>query len=99
MVLPPRIMDSQVAVTVSSSVGNYRAGDEIWCDMLDAEDIGRAMNRDVLVPRAAGRFLFGRLINRDSDKLQILPLEGGGRQQIVSNPPWVAVASRLVRNL
>lgn len=99
IVLPPRVLKSQIAVTVSSSVGNYRAGDEIWCDLLDAKDIGLAMNRDVLVPRAAGRFLFGRLINRDSDKLQILPLEGGGRQQIVANPPWVAVASRLVRAL
>ena len=33
-----------------------------------------ALNRDVLVPRPAGRFLFGRLINRDDEKLQILPL-------------------------
>ena len=47
----------------------------------------RALNRDVLVPRPAGRFLFGRLINRDDEKLQILPLEAGGRQQVVANPP------------
>ena len=99
IVIPPRVLDSQVAVTVTSSVGNYRAGDEIWCDMLSSEHFGRALNRDVLVPRAAGRFLFGRLINRDADKLQVLPLESGGRQQIVSNPPWVAVASRLIRAL
>jgi len=57
------------------------------------------LNRDVLVPRPAGRFLFGRLINRDADKLQILPLEAGGRQQVVANPPWIAVAARLVRAL
>jgi len=99
IVIPPRVTDSQVALTVSASVGNYRAGDEIWCDVLDADGFGRALNRDVLVPRAAGRFLFGRLIDRDADKLQILPLEGGGRQQIVSNPPWIAVASRLIRSL
>jgi transcriptional regulator with XRE-family HTH domain len=99
IVIAPRIKDSQLAVTVSSSNGNYRAGDEIWCDILTAEDFGRALNRDVLVPRAAGRFLFGRLINRDVDKLQILPLEGGGRQQVVSNPPWIAVAVKLVRDL
>lgn len=98
IVIPPRVTGSQVAVTVASSLGNYRSGDEIWCDMLDPESFGRALNRDVLVPRAAGRFLFGRLIDRDADKLQILPLEGG-RQQIVSNPPWIAVASRLVRTL
>jgi len=99
IVIPPRVIDGQVAVTVSSSIGNYRAGDEIWCDMLQAEDFGRALNRDVLVPRAAGRFLFGRMINRDADKLQVLPLESGGRQQVVSNPPWIAVAAKLVRDL
>jgi len=53
----------------------------------------------VLLPRPAGRFLFGRLINRDEEKLQILPLEAGGRQQIVANPVWLAVASKLVRKL
>jgi len=99
IVIPPRVKDSQLAVSVSSSIGNYRAGDEIWCDILAAEDFGSALNRDVLVPRAAGRFLFGRLINRDADKLQILPLEGGGRQQVVSNPPWIAVAAKLIRDL
>jgi len=53
----------------------------------------------VLVPRPAGRFLFGRLINRDEEKLQILPLEAGGRQQVVANPPWLAVVTKLVRTL
>lgn len=99
IVIPPRVMDAQVAMTVAASSGNYRAGDEIWCDVLGAEDFGRAVNRDVLVPRSAGRFLFGRLINRDDDKLQILPLEGGGRQQVVANPPWVAVVAKLIRTL
>ena len=31
---------------------------------IDPEDAGRAVNRDVLVPRKAGRFAFGRLIDR-----------------------------------
>jgi hypothetical protein len=53
----------------------------------------------VLVPRPAGRFLFGRLINRDDERLQILPLEAGGRQQVVANPPWLAVAAKLVRSV
>lgn len=99
VVVPPRIDSGQIAMLVSGSVGDYRAGDEVWCETLAAEDYGRALNRDVLVPRPAGRFLFGRLINRDEEKLQILPLEAGGRQQVVANPPWLAVASRLVRNL
>lgn len=99
IVVPPRPRAGTVAVTVSSSVGDYRAGDEIWCDTLQPDDFGRALNRDVLVPRPGGRFLFGRLINRDDDKLQLLPLEAGGRQQVVANPPWIAMASKLVRSL
>jgi hypothetical protein len=99
IVVPPRVDGGQIAVIVSGSVGDYRAGDEIWCETLAADAYGRALNRDVLIPRPAGRFLFGRLINRDDEKLQILPLEAGGRQQIVANPPWLAIATKLVRSL
>jgi transcriptional regulator with XRE-family HTH domain len=99
IVVPPRIDEGQVAILVAASVGDYRAGDEIWCHVLQPEDYAHALNRDVLLPRPAGRFLFGRLINRDEEKLQILPLEAGGRQQVVANPPWLAVASKLVRSL
>jgi hypothetical protein len=99
IVVPPRVGAGQVALTVASGVGDYRAGDEIWCETLEPEDYARALNRDVLVPRPAGRFMFGRLINRDAEKLQILPLEAGGRQQVVANPPWLAVATKLVRGL
>ena len=99
IVIPPHVEDGQVAVLVAVSIGDYRSGDEIWCNTLAPEDYGRALNRDVLVPRPAGRFLFGRLINRDEEKLQILPLEAGGRQQVVANPPWLGVAVRLVRSL
>jgi transcriptional regulator with XRE-family HTH domain len=99
IVVPPRVTDGQVAVLVAGSLGDYRAGDEIWCDPLEPGSYAQALNRDVLVPRPAGRFLFGRLINRDEEKLQILPLETGGRQQVVANPAWLAVASRLVRKL
>jgi transcriptional regulator with XRE-family HTH domain len=99
IVAPPRIEDGQIAVIVAASVGDYRAGDELWCQSLPPDDYARALNRDVLVPRPSGRFLFGRLINRDEEKLQILPLEAGGRQQVVANPPWLAVAAKLVRTL
>lgn len=99
VLVPPRAGDGQVALVVSAGVGDYRSGDEIWCDLLQPGEYARALNRDVLVPRPAGRFLFGRLINRDEEKLQILPFEAGGRQQVVANPPWLAVASRLVRSL
>ncbi len=99
IVVPPRAEEGQIAILVGSGVGDYRAGDELWCDTLQPGDYARALNRDVLIPRPAGRFLFGRLINRDEEKLQILPLEAGGRQQVVANPPWLAVAARLVRAL
>lgn len=99
LVIPPRPASGEVAMIVSASVGDYRAGDEIWCEHLDPEDYGRALNRDVLVPRPAGRFLFGRLIGREDGKLHLLPPGAGGRQSVVADPPWAAVAVRLVRAL
>ena len=104
LVVPPRPKAGQVAVLVSASLGDYRAGDEIWCDMLQPDDFSSALNRDVLVPRPAGRFLFGRLIGREAGngqpgKLHLLPPGAGGRQSVVSDPPWAAVAVRLVRSL
>ena len=99
IVIPPHVTEGQIALLVGASIGDYRSGDELWCDTLRPEEYGRALNRDVLVPRPAGRFMFGRLINRDEERLQILPLEPGGRQQVVTNPPWLAVATKLVRSL
>jgi hypothetical protein len=98
-VVAPRPKPGQVAITVFASNGDYRAGDEIWCDTVEADGFAAALNRDVLVPRPAGRFLFGRLIDRDDERLQLLPPGAGGRQQIVANPPWIAVATKLVRGL
>jgi hypothetical protein len=57
------------------------------------------MNRDLLVPRPAGRFLFGRLIGREPGKLHLLPLGAGARQTVIADPPWAAMAVRLVRGL
>lgn len=99
IVVPPQTEAGQIAMLVGASVGDYRAGDQLWCDRLLPDDYGRALNRDVLVPRPAGRFLFGRLINRDGERLQILPLGAGGRQQVVANPSWMAIATKLVRSL
>jgi transcriptional regulator with XRE-family HTH domain len=99
VVISPRPKASQVAITVSASTGDYRAGDEIWCDTVEADGFAAALNRAVLVPRPAGRFLFGRLIDRDAERLQLLPPGAGGRQQIVANPLWIAVATKLVRYL
>jgi hypothetical protein len=99
IVVPPHVEEGQVAVLVAASVGDYRSGDEIWCEVLAAADYGKALNRDVLIPRPAGRLMFGRLNNRDEDKLQVLPLGTGGRQQVVANPTWLGLGVRLVRSL
>ncbi len=99
IVVPPKAGADQLALLVSGGLGDYRAGDEIWCQRLGQDEFGRALNRDVLIPRPAGRFLFGRLIDRDGERLHLLPLGTGARQQIVANPPWIAMAAKLVRSL
>jgi transcriptional regulator with XRE-family HTH domain len=99
VVVPPQPEPGVVAVTVSASVGDYRSGDEIWCQRIAPDAFGKAMNRDVLVPRPAGRFLFGRLIGREEGKLHVLPLGAGQRQTVIANPPWMAMAGRLIRKL
>ena len=99
LIVPPKPGSGQIAMTVSASVGDYRAGDEIWCEQLQPEDFGKALNRDILVPRPAGRFLFGRLIGREDGKLHLLPPGAGGRQSVVADPPWAAMAVTLVRML
>jgi hypothetical protein len=88
-----------VALIVEASVGDYRAGDEIWCERIAPDAFGSALNRDVLLPRPAGRFLFGRLIGREGGRLLILPPGPVGRQQVVADPAWAAIATRLVRAL
>jgi hypothetical protein len=106
LVIPPKPKPGDIAVTFSSSIGDYRAGDEIWCETLQPDEFGRALNRDVLVPRPVGRFVFGRLIGREapepgeeSGKLHLLPLGAGMRQQVVTHAPWIAMATKLVRSL
>ena len=97
--LPPQSGAATVAVMVETGIGDYRSGDQIWLDRLGPGEYPRAMNRDVLVPRPAGRFLFGRLIGQERGQLHILPLGAGQRQLVVADPPWAAVAVRLVRSL
>ena len=99
LIVPPKPAAGLIGMTVAASTGDYRAGDEVWLEPLDAADYGRALNRDVLVPRPAGRFLFGRMIDRDGPKCLILPFGAGGRQQVVADPAWLAVAVKLVRAL
>ena len=102
---PPQADPGLVAVLVTGGVGDYRAGDELWCRPLDPARFAGSVNRDVLVPRPAGRFLFGRLLDGDTVEgsggrnLHVLPPGAGARRQLVADPPWLAIAERLVRRL
>jgi transcriptional regulator with XRE-family HTH domain len=95
----PRPAPGMVAVTVTGGVGDYRAGDVLWCETVSPDAFGAALNRDVLAPRASGRFAFGRLIGRDGARLQLLPLGSGSRQLVIPDAPWLAVAATLIRTL
>jgi transcriptional regulator with XRE-family HTH domain len=99
VVLPPRPTPELVAMTVQASSGDYRSGDEIWLARIGPDAYAGALNRDLLVPRPAGRYVFGRLIGREGSRIQILPLGAGGKQQVFDDPPWAAVAVKLIRSL
>lgn len=96
---PPVPVPGMVAIQVDATIGDYRVGDTVWCQRVKTEDFAKLLNRDVLLPRPAGRFIFGRLINRDGSMLQILPLGAGGKQQVIADPPWAAYAVKLIRTL
>ena len=97
--LPPVPAENLVALRVIGSIGDYRSGDIVWLRRVEQADLASALNRDVLVPRPAGRFVFGRLIAREGGRMQILPPGPGSRQQVVNDPPWLAVAETLIRAL
>ena len=97
--IPPKPLPDMIAVAVTGGTGDYRAGDAIWCERLAPNAFAAALNRDVLVPRPAGRFVFARLIGRDGDKLHLLPFGPGARQQVVNDPVWIARAVTLIRKL
>ena len=88
-----------VAMAIEASAGEYRAGDQVWLRQHQPDDFVRLLNRDVLAPRAGGRFAFGRMIDRDEARIALLPPGAGQRQLILDSPPWLAVAEMLVRKL
>lgn len=101
------ILPAQVAgdgpllvLAVETSVGEYRPGDQLWLRQVDGAQLwARLVNRDVLVPRPAGRFAFGRLIDHGERRVAVLPPGLGQRQLVIENPAWLAVAEMLVRRL
>jgi transcriptional regulator with XRE-family HTH domain len=95
----PVAQGDMVGVLVTAGTGDYRAGDQLWCRRLAPDAFATALNRDILAPRPAGRFAFGRLIGHEEDRLLMLPPGSGARQQVVTAPPWIAVAVQLVRSI
>jgi transcriptional regulator with XRE-family HTH domain len=88
-----------MCLAIDTSQGEYRAGDQLWLRQHAPEEAGQLINRDVLVPRAGGRFAFGRLIDRKGSLVGLLPPGAGQRQIVIDNPAWLAVAEMLVRRL
>lgn len=103
VLLPPAPAGTMVGLKIEVAQGDYRAGDQLWLERLAPEAFAQAINRDVLVPRPAGRFAFGRLAgtapDKDGARVQLLPLTPGARQQVIPDTPWIAVARVLVREL
>ncbi|MEO6040447.1 MAG: helix-turn-helix transcriptional regulator [Croceibacterium sp.] len=88
-----------LCVAIEAAQGEYRAGDQLWLRQHAPGSAAHLINRDVLVPRAGGRFAFGRLIDRKGTLVGLLPPGAGQRQIVVDNPAWLAVAEMLVRRL
>jgi len=100
MTLPaPQPSAGGIAIQVTGSVGDYRAGDAIWCDLRTPDGFAQALNCDVLLPVPAGRFLFARLLGLDGAALLVLPVAPAARPVSIPSPPWLAQAVRLIRTL
>lgn len=98
----PSALDSSaplIALDVECGAGDYRTGDQLWLRQHGPDGFARLLNRDVLAPRPGGRFAFGRMIDRDDNRIALLPPGPGQRQVVIENPAWLAVAEMLVRKL
>jgi transcriptional regulator with XRE-family HTH domain len=92
-----------MVLEVTAANGEYRPGDFVWLRQIAPDEgpraLAQAINRDCLVPRAGGRFTFGRLINVQGSLVGILPSQAGMKQQVIDHPAWIAIAVMLVRPL
>jgi transcriptional regulator with XRE-family HTH domain len=99
VVLPPLPGPGQIAIIVEGAVGDYHAGDEIWCDRIAPEGLDALVGREILVPQPAGRFQFGRLLAKDEGGVLLAPQVGTRQEKHIANPAWVALPVKLVRSL
>jgi transcriptional regulator with XRE-family HTH domain len=88
-----------VVMEVAAAMSEYRPGDLVWLRRIDPAQAPSAVNRDCLVPRSGGRFVFGRLIDAKGSLVGILPVQSGVKQQVIDAPEWIAVTEMLVRKL
>jgi len=88
-----------VALEVTATAGEFRTGDQVWLRQSDPDGYARLLNRDVLAPRPGGRFVFGRMIDRDPGRITLVPPGSGSRPVVCDDPPWLAAAEMLVRKL
>lgn len=95
--VPPQPQGDLVGLVVEAAQGDYRAGDELWARRLPPGRFTNAINRDIICPRPAGRFAFGRLIAVDGNRIQLLPTTAGARQVVLVDVPWLAMVTLLVR--
>lgn len=99
VMVPPPVPAGAVGIRITATLGEYRAGDELWCEQLPPDRFARALNRDILAPRPGGRFAFGRLLDQEEGTLHLLPPGPGQRQMVITRAPWIAVPVRLIRAL
>ena len=95
----PRPDGSLLGLIVDYPFGDYRPRDELWLERLPPERFMEAANRDILAPRPAGRYVFGRLVDMFGQRLSILPPQHGARQIVLQETPWIAAVRTLVRSL
>lgn len=88
-----------VVLEVTAPVSEYRPGDLIWLRPIELDQASGVINRDCLVPKSGGRFVFGRLIDTSGSMVGVLPVQSGQKQQVIDKPEWIAVTEMLVRKL
>lgn len=96
-VMPPVPAAGWSALRVQTSIGDFRTGDELWIEHCPPDQLARAVNTDVLVPEAGGRFQFGRLMEVGPAGVVLLPAGAGSPPQAVALPAWFGRVRLLVR--
>jgi transcriptional regulator with XRE-family HTH domain len=90
---------NNVIALVKSGVGEYKAGDELLCEIVLPSRYGIAVDRDVLVQLESGKIVFGRLVEHEIGSFMVIPLKTKQKSQPISGSDWLAVVRSLTRKL